>query len=130
MVGKWVGLVGGIAVLCYRPMVGRIRHELGEDSHSVIKVIDKPLLHQLNIAIIKGTLLDEKKVGAVNFGQNLGKKSGGFQSWSKPGQLKVGAVNFGQILGKNKVRRSIFVITWWSRKKWGLSILVKPWVRK
>ena len=89
--------------MCYTPMVGRIRHELGENSHLVIKVIDKPLLHQLNIAIIKGTLLDENKVGAVNFGQNLGKKSGGFQSWAKPGREKVGSFSFGQTLGKKKM---------------------------
>ena len=38
----------------------------------------------------------------MSFGQNLGKKSGGFQSWSEPGQLRVGAVNFGQILGESE----------------------------
>ena len=46
----------------------------------VIGVIDKPLLHQLNIAIILYTFLGEKKLG--------------FQFWSKPGQIS-GALSVG-----------------------------------
>ena len=49
------------------------RQKLGEDSLVVIEVIDKPLLHQLNIAIKK-----REKSGGCQLGQNLGKKSGGF----------------------------------------------------
>ena len=64
----------------------------------VIEVIDKPLLHQLNIAI-----KEREKSGGCQLGQNLGKKSGGFQFWSKPGGKQSGGFQFWSKPGKKKV---------------------------
>ena len=71
-----------------------IRQKLGEDSLVVIEVIDKRLLHQLNISIIKGFLLGcqlwpkpgQKKWGLSIMVKTWAIKSGGCQLWSNPGQ--------------------------------------------